>query len=111
MEKIPVTNSTQMPIYVGATMIPAGETRHFDLADVPHHLRPAAVEAESAPEASDPVADLQKKPLKEIRAALNSLSGSDLQRLSELESAAKSPRKSLLEEIAAIQLAGAGGNQ
>lgn len=102
--KTPVHNPTKMPIYVGSTMIPAGETRHFNLEDVPHHLRPVAVApvAEAAP--VDTVAELREKPAKAIIAALAGLSDADLERLGELEQQAKNPRTSLLREIGEAQL-------
>jgi hypothetical protein len=105
-ERIPVHNPTQMPIYVGATMIPAGETRHFDLEDVPHHLRPAveaAPDAEPAP-AADLVADLRKKPIKDVLDGVEVLNDADLQRLIDLETADEKPRKSLLTELGELQL-------
>ncbi len=104
-ERIPVHNTTAMPIYVGATMIPAGETRHFDLADVPHHLRPQPAAAEvKAEEQTDAIAELQKKSIKDVKAAVNGLSDEDLQRLIDLEGTAAKPRASLLEDLAAVQL-------
>lgn len=82
--RIPVTNTTGVPIYVGAAMIPAGETRHFEEADIPAHLRPKAVEAAAEPP-KDALLDLSGKPAKEILSAIPDLSDEDLKRLGQLE--------------------------
>lgn len=86
-------------MYVGATMIPAGETRHFDEREVPAHLRPVkAVEPE--PEvAADPLAELLADGVKKIEARFPDLATADLEKLNTLERAAESPRKSLLAAI------------
>lgn len=99
MEKIPVKNDTKMPMYVNATMIPPGETRHFDAADVPTHLRPAPAAEPAAPAAPDSMVALLAKSVKEIEADLPALSDEELQRLSELELTAESPRKTLLAAL------------
>ena len=60
-DRIPIHNTSTRPMYVGSTLIPAGETKLFLLQDLPPHLRPGAVEA-SAPadaNASAPEGDLQ----------------------------------------------------
>ena len=57
-QKIPVTNSGAMPMYVAGLMIPPGETRHFDHDLVPLHLRPAIVEPEPDETQFDPLAEL-----------------------------------------------------
>lgn len=99
MEKIPVHNNTRMAMYVGATMIPAGETLHFDERDVPAHLRPAKA-AEAAPEqAPDPMAELLADGVKKIEAKFPDLATADLEKLNALERAAESPRKSLLAAL------------
>ncbi len=103
--KIPVTNTTAMPIYVGATMIPPGEIRHFDESDVPHHLRPAPVAPQAPEPAPDPLQVLvNEKTADEAIAALPGLSIEDLERLGELEQARvlkdkPAPRKSVLSAI------------
>lgn len=102
-DRIPVHNATAMPMYVAGAMIPPGETRHFPAHQVPAHLRPAPKEAE--PEApADPLAELVKRPVKEIEHALSGLSDADLVRLIELDAADGTPRKTLAEEVAEEQL-------
>ena len=97
--KIPVSNSTAMPIYVGAAMIPPGETRHFDEQDVPPHLRPAQ-EVAAEPEApADPLAELLKGNVASVVAALPGLSVSDVERLGDMEQADLG-RKGVLGAIA-----------
>ncbi len=104
-QKYPVHNPTQMPIYVGSTMIPPQETRHFDLEEIPLHLRPAVEVAE--PEATtqaDLVADLQKESMSKVLEGTALLNDADLQRLIDLEEASEKPRKTLLKELGLIQL-------
>lgn len=86
---IPVTNNTAMPIYVGAEMVPAGETRLFHESQVPEHLRPAAEPqpADEAPAQPDAVAELADKPAKDVIAGLETLTTEQLERLGELEQA------------------------
>lgn len=37
---VPVTNTTDTPIFIGSDMVVPGDTRHFPLHLVPEHLRP-----------------------------------------------------------------------
>jgi hypothetical protein len=104
--KIPVTNNTKMPIYVGAYMVPAGETRHFEEHEVPEHLQPVpATPAEPEP-AVDPLQDLvAQSTAEQVIAALPGLSTEDLERLGDIEQARTrdhkpAPRKSVLSAIA-----------
>lgn len=97
--KIPVHNPTAMPIYVGAAMIPPGETRHFDEQDVPLHLRPAPVEAAPVAAPADPLAELLKGNVASVVAALADLPLADLERLGELERAGQA-RKGVLSAVA-----------
>jgi hypothetical protein len=89
MERIPVRNDTAMPIYVGAHMVPPGETGLFFPDQVPPHLRPVpdvpVVEAEPV----DAVAELfkGKGKAKDIIAALPELSNEQLDQLAALEQA------------------------
>lgn len=54
MSRIPITNHGASMMYVGAVMIPAGETRVFEEGQLPPHLRsPKAPAAEPAPEPDD----------------------------------------------------------
>jgi hypothetical protein len=103
--KIPVKNTTKMPIYVGATMIAAGETRHFEEQDVPLHLRPAAAQPAAPEPAADPLQVLvTESTAAEVIEALPDLTTEDLERLGDLEQARMhnekpAPRKSVLSAI------------
>ena len=97
--KIPVSNNSAMPIYVGAAMVPPGETRHFDEQDVPHHLRPAPVEAAKVEAPADPLAELLKGNVAAVVAALPDLADADVERLGELEQAGQA-RKGVLSAVA-----------
>lgn len=99
MDKVPVTNNTRMPIYVGATMIPAGETRHFDAIDVPAHLRPPKPPEPEPEAAADPLAELLAHGVKKIEAQFKDLASADLEKLNVLERKSESPRKSLLAAL------------
>ena len=105
---IPVTNNTAMPMYVGVHMIPAGETRHFPLDQVPEHLRPAAPEPEAPQATADPVADLLEGSVADIVPQLDALTTEQLEALGEREQVGKA-RKTLLAEIAERLLKRAGG--
>lgn len=99
-QKIPVTNNGAMAMYVAGLMIPPGETRHFDADLVPLHLRPAPPEAE-VEEPTDALAELITGTVKEVAAAIPSLSDEDLSRLGELEQAkGGAARKGVLSAIA-----------
>lgn len=121
LKNCPVHNNTKMPIYVGADMIPPGETRHFYLSDVPEHLRPVK-ETPPAAEAKDALAELSAKPANDILAAIPGLSDEDLTRLEDLEYARRvknnpATRKAVLAAIEEVRLrraekaASGGGNQ
>lgn len=105
--KIPVMNDTAMPIYVGASMIPPGETRHFEEADVPHHLRPQAEEAKTQDTPPDPLIELLKGNVQSVVAALPDMAAADIEQLGELEQQGQA-RKGVLSAIAEILLAKAG---
>ncbi len=99
----PVTNNTKMPIYVGADMIPPGETRHFYPSQVPEHLRPVKA-TEPAPKARDELAELSEKAANDIIAAIPGLSDENLTRLEDLEHArmvknSPAARKTILSAI------------
>ncbi|MEW6647198.1 MAG: hypothetical protein AB1450_08375 [Pseudomonadota bacterium] len=112
MEKrIPVSNNTQMPIYVGSNMVPPGETRDFPESQVPPHLRPAAHVAETAPAPGndgDPLLELLDKPIKEITPLLTALTDDELTRLEVAENAGKT-RSTLIAAIAEEKLKRAAG--
>ena len=101
--KIPVKNNTAMTIYVGATAILPGETRHFEEDEVPHHLRPAQPEEEAPAAKNDPLAELLKGGVKDVVAALNGMLLTDIERLGVLEQQGQA-RKGILGVIADIQL-------
>jgi len=104
-QKIPVTNSGAMPMYVAGLMIPPGETRHFDHDLVPLHLRPAIVEPEPDETQFDPLAELIEGTVKAIAAAIPGLSDDDLSRLGEMEQArGAAARKGVLSAIAEATL-------
>lgn len=112
MEKrIPVSNNTQMPIYVGSNMVPPGETRDFPESQVPPHLRPVAQVAETAPAPGndgDPLLELLDKPIKEITPLLAALTDDELTRLEAAENAGKT-RSTLIAAIAEEKLQRAAG--
>jgi hypothetical protein len=109
----PVTNRTAMPIYVGSTMIPAGETRHFPDDQVPEHLRPVAPADAAAPVVTtdapptDPMAVLLEGTVEDVTAQLGTLDPAQLDALDALEAAGKA-RKTLLAAIAEERLKRAG---
>lgn len=110
--KYPVTNDSKMPIYVGALMIPPGETRHFDLAQLPAEFRPKADLPEAAQD-SDPLATILALPIAKAVLGLPALSDDELARLEALEEAGQN-RKGMLAEISIerlrrADLAAAGG--
>lgn len=97
--KIPVSNTTAMPIYVGACMIPAGETMHFEESEVPDHLRPAPASAEAPAAPDNPIATLAKESIKTITAAFAEMSIEQIDALGEYEQQSEAPRKGLLSAI------------
>lgn len=111
MSKIPVKNNGAMPIWVGGTMIPAGETRHFDPHHVPPEHRPARAKAESEAPPADPLQAIQSGSVKAIVAGIEALTDDELGRLEELEQAGGAPRKGVMEAIAAERLRRAAQGQ
>jgi len=101
--KIPVTNNTAMSIYVGSAMIPAGETRHFEEHEVPHHLRPKAEAAAVEQPVEDPLGEMLKGNVGSVVALLPGMTDADIEKLGELEQAGLA-RKGVLSAIAEIQL-------
>jgi len=102
MSQIPVHNNTKMPIYVGASMVPPGETRHFPEHQVPAHLRPALAK-KAAPAAAPAVTDILDKTIKEIVPLLSTYSDEDLQILKAAEQAGKT-RDGIMKAIAEEEL-------
>lgn len=99
MNKIPVTNKGTSPMSVGTSVVLPGETRHFDVQDVPHHLRPKAAEAAPVAAPADPLGELLKGNVASVVAALADLPLADVEKLGELEQAGQH-RKTLLAAIA-----------
>jgi hypothetical protein len=83
---------------VGSFLIPPGETRHFDEADVPHHLRPS-VEVVEAPAPVDPLAEILLGNVASVVSALDGMLIADIEKLGELERAGQG-RKGVLGPIA-----------
>lgn len=133
--KVSVSNSTAMPIYVGSIMIPAGETRVFNEDEVPAHLRPPAEAPVVEPPAADETEgnaggeggeggaggeggvggdDVDVKALAAAKVAdilpqLGALSGPHLYALQQIELArGAAARKTVLEAITAESLKRAG---
>lgn len=95
--RVPIENNGKMPIYVAGTMIPPGETGHFEEDMLPPEYRQsAAVEMEHAPE--DPLFVVLSLKVSDVVKGLPSLSDEELDRLEILESADK-PRKGVIAAI------------
>lgn len=106
--RIPVHNNTAMPMYVGANMVPPGETRDFEEHQVPPHLRPAPAAAEPEKAAPSTAEALQTEKADRIAKAIATLTDEQLVELEALEQSAEKPRKTVLEAIAAEALNRAG---
>lgn len=101
---IPVRNNGRMPLYVGGIMVPPGETRILPAHHVPEHLRPVTpTPAIEAP--PDPLAVLLEENVATVKDSLATLSTEELARVEQLETAAGSPRKGVLDAVAAERLA------
>lgn len=99
MKKIPVTNNTMTPIYIGSAMVPPGETREFDENDVPPHLKPKAVE-QVAHQRVDVVAFLAES-APDILASIGNLSDDQLQSARATEAKLENPRQNVLAGLQA----------
>ncbi len=108
MARVTVHNPTGMPIFVGSTMIPAGDSRDFDEQNVPEHLLPPApAPAEAPPEAAAGeigLAAMAKRPAKELLEMLPAMRAEHLAELEAIENAG-AQRKTLLAAIAERRLA------
>lgn len=93
-------NTGNSPIYVMGTMIPPNE---MAMVDVPHE--PQEVQDKKLPTLAELVAEELKKQMKFLIDELPSASDDALDMMATLEGAADSPRKSLLDAIAAEKLA------
>lgn len=97
--KYPVTNNGNSLMFIGSTVIPPGETKHFPLDELPAEFRPAVQDAppENPPNALDELLALS---VNDIVAKFGVTKTEDLEKIGELEQAAEKPRKSLLTKIA-----------
>lgn len=102
MTKVPVKNTTHMPIYVGSSMVPPGEIRHFPEHQVPDHLRPRAekVVADEAPTAITAILD---KNIPEITPLLEGLTDDELAEIKAAEENGKT-RTGLMKAIGEEEL-------
>lgn len=93
-------------MFVGGKMIPPGEGRDIDESLLPaEHRDTAPAEAEKQPSLDELLADLLKKPVKELIDGLGGMTQEALERMEALEGEAKKPRASLLQAIAAEKVA------
>lgn len=99
---IPVTNKTAMPLTVGGSIIPPGETFILPEHQVPEHLRPAVVAATDEP-MPDPVATLLAAAVKDIQPLLSRLSDQELADVKAAEIGGDN-RKTLLQIITEEEL-------
>jgi hypothetical protein len=105
MNLVPYTNTQPYNQHIGGRVIRPGETRMVDASLLPN-ATPA--EAAPAPEAPNPLAALVKKKVKDIEAALPTLSDAELDEVLKLDGADASdgqPRKGVAEAVAAEKLA------
>lgn len=100
MKKVPYTNDTGKYVHIGSVTIPPGETRDVDETTLPDY-KPESEKKSDSP--ADPLADLLKKNVADVKAVLPSLSEEDLARIADLEQAGQA-RKSLVEAIGAETL-------
>lgn len=99
--KYPISNNGKSTIYVGSSAVLPGENRHFELAEIPLHLRPAQEPAEAEPETEVrfDIAKLQALSAKDLLAQLPDLSTEQLEQLEVAEQADEKPRKGVLAAI------------
>lgn len=114
-EKIPVENKTKMPMYVAGLMIPPGETRHFDLHQVPAEFRPVAAKVVEV-EKADPLLAILLGAVAAVVMGLPTLSDDELHRMAALETHGKNRKgvlaaisEELLERAKKLAEGGAGG--
>lgn len=96
--KIPIANTGKNHMSVGSYLIPPGETRHIEEAEVPHHLRPKK-EEEKKEAPADPLTELLAGNVPSVVAALPELSVEQIEKLGELEQAG-GKRKGVLSALA-----------
>lgn len=102
-QPIPIKNDTASPMFVGSAMIPPGETRVFELAELPPEYRPSAKPAAEVA-TDDPLLALVALSVAKLALGLPDLSDDELLRLEALEKAKEKPRAGALAEITAERL-------
>jgi hypothetical protein len=107
MMKTHYTNETNKFQHIGGVTVPPGETREVDASALPNYQPEGAP---PAPLQVDPIAELLKKKVADVAAALPELSQEDLGKVAALEQDGQN-RKSLMEAIGAENLRRAGGGQ
>lgn len=106
MNQVPITNHGATLMFVGNVAIPPGETRIFEAADLPPHLRPEKAPAPLPAEPEDRLLELLDGNVSDIVAAIAErgadgtpmLSDDELIRLGEAEANGKT-RKSLMKAL------------
>lgn len=96
--KVPYTNTTNGPQYVGPLLIQAGDTRMVDQS-----FLPSAPEAHAESPPADPVLALLDANVSAVTGSIATLSDADLDRLEAAERDGKT-RKGVLEAIAAQKI-------
>lgn len=100
--KIPIENKGKSPIYVAGVMIPDGETRHFDIEQLPPEYRPQQEAAPApVPAPASPLEEILRAPVKTVLAGVDALTLEALQALLELEQGAEKPRSTLVGALQA----------
>lgn len=97
--KVPITNNGKTHMAVGSTLIPPGETRHFEEQDVPHYLRPGVSAEKPVEPPVDPLVELLKGNVPSVVVALEGMLFTDIERLGDLEQQGQA-RKGVLGAIA-----------
>lgn len=99
MDKIPYTNDTDQPVYVGNLLVKPGQSRMVDPELAPNHAaKIAAGQATPAGEPENPVLKLLDSSVKDVKAALPGLTDAQLDELEKGEADGKT-RKGVLEAI------------
>lgn len=98
MSQVPIKNTGSTDKFICGVCTPPGETRIFEAAELPRHLRPEAQAPVQAAETT-PAEGLLAGAVKQILPALPGLQSAELQVLRATEAAAERPRKSLLAAI------------
>jgi hypothetical protein len=104
MNLVPYTNNKPHNQHIGGRVIRPGETRMVDASLVPNAT---PEEAAPGPAAPNPLAELVKKKVKDIEAALPTLSDAELDEVLKLDGADATdgqPRKGVAEAIAEEKL-------